>query len=223
MLTVRAKNIPEKLVDTYMALSCIHNKQYTPEHFIIYPNDTVIDIGGHIGSFSVYAAREAPQGKVLTFEPDPNNFALLQKNITLNNTKNISIHNIAISGSHGNLPFYHNAFNNAESGLFGNQTGPSLLVPSITLDDIFSNYTISKCDFLKIDCEGAEYDILFKASPRSLGNITRIAMECHTPAYFNLPPEYNQSRMMQFLKDAGFQTYEIKENRMHSLIFARRI
>src|SRR5688572_353995 len=61
---------------------------YKGKGFGIGANDTVIDIGGHIGSFSIWAAKQANQGQVFTFEPNYENFGLLQENKKINNISN---------------------------------------------------------------------------------------------------------------------------------------
>ena len=81
------------------------SRGYSPAGFEIQPGDTVIDIGAHVGFFSVFAARKAKRGRVYSFEPAPQNFALLQKNVALNGIKNIVLHQAAVSRSRGEKDF----------------------------------------------------------------------------------------------------------------------
>jgi len=78
----------------------------------------------------------------------------------------------------------------------------SLSVPSVTLRDIFEEHRIRRCDFLKIDCEGAEYDILYSSSPDVLERVDQIAMEVH----HGEGERENIDAMTSFLESRGFMT-----------------
>ncbi|MDY7078669.1 MAG: FkbM family methyltransferase [Chloroflexota bacterium] len=76
----------------------------------------------------------------------------------------------------------------------------TLAVPSLTLADMFRRLELERCNLLKLDCEGAEYAILFDAPDAILGSVERIVMECHggvTP--------YGHSDLVDFLRTGGFQ------------------
>jgi FkbM family methyltransferase len=220
----RANHLLERVADLYMIMTCVLDKQYTPAGITIKEDATIIDIGGHIGSFSVFAASQAPKGHVYTFEPDPANYTLLQKNIRNNELQNVIPAPLAVSATSGMRHFYSGSINSAESGLYKKSMGAKQIsVRTISLEDLFRQNNISYCDFLKIDCEGAEYEIVFSAPPELLNRISTIAMECHNPRYFTIPnPHYSIDGMKQFLQKNGFSVQEVKENAMHSLLFAQR-
>src|SRR5688572_16229123 len=71
--------------------------EYKDKNFFIKPKDVILDIGGHIGSFSIWAAQQASKGKVYTFEPNRENFQLLKENKKLNRATNLHIFNLAVS------------------------------------------------------------------------------------------------------------------------------
>jgi FkbM family methyltransferase len=223
-LSFRTNHLLERVADLYMIMTCVLDKQYTPAGIIIKEDATIIDIGGHIGSFSIYAASQAPEGHVYTFEPDPVNYALLQKNIQDNGFKNITPAPLAVSTESGTRRFYSGNVNSAESGLYHKNLGAKQIsVRTISLEDLFRQNNISYCDFLKMDCEGAEYEIVFSAPDTIMRRIHTIAMECHNPRYFTIPnPHYSIDTMKQFLQKNGFSVREVKENAMHSLLFAQR-
>lgn len=216
------RHLSERIADLYMIMTCVKDKQYNPSSFEIRPRDTIVEIGGHIGSFSVYAARKAPQGRVVVYEPDPGNFAYLQKNVHLNKLSNVTAKKMAVATKKGMRMFFPSTVNTAESSMYATK-GQSIQVPTTTLSHIFEEHAVVSCDFLKLDCEGAEYEILFGTPVSCLDKIQKIAMECHNPSYFNIAdPRYTQESMKTFLSSNGFAVTEIKENAMHSLIFARR-
>lgn len=217
------RHLSERIADLYMIMTCVKDAQYNPPSFEIKSRDTIIDIGGHIGSFSIYAAGKASKGRVFVYEPDPGNFTYLQKNIHLNKLSNIITKKMAVAGEKGTRMFFPSTVNTAESSMYATKR-ESIQVPTTTLSHIFEEYALVSCDFLKLDCEGAEYEILFNTPSQYFKKIEKIAMECHNPSYFTIAdPAYTISGMIRFLQQRGFAVVEVKENAMHSLLFARRI
>jgi len=78
----------------------------------------------------------------------------------------------------------------------------SVPVETITLDDFALENGIQRIDFLKMDCEGAEYDIFFNASKSVLGMIQKISMEYH-----DLDLSRNHEALQIFLRTHGFNVY----------------
>ncbi|MFC1595094.1 FkbM family methyltransferase [Patescibacteria group bacterium] len=207
-----------------MAISCLYFKQYNmPEGFEIRKYDTIIDIGSHIGSFALFAASQTSTGNIFAFEPDTDNYTQLIKNIKENYYKNISAFQYAVSNSNGTVTLYRSNMNNAENSIY-KKGSESITVKSITLSDIIKQHKITAIDFLKLDCEGAEYNIIFESPKEIFNNIEKIVMECHTPKYFDIAnPRYNQKAMIEYLQTLGYKTKCIRENAIHDLIFAKRI
>lgn len=81
------------------------NKFYTPPGFEISDNDIVFDLGAHIGFFSIFAANFAKNVTVYSFEPSPNNFKLLKRNININKLNNIHLINKAVAKRSGEREF----------------------------------------------------------------------------------------------------------------------
>ena len=71
--------------------------EYDIEDFEINVNDTVIDIGAHIGLFSLLVSQRCKTGKILSFEPVRENFDLLVSNLKLNHIENVLPFNMAVS------------------------------------------------------------------------------------------------------------------------------
>ena len=140
----------------------------------------VVDVGAHIGSFSLIAARTAR--KVLAFEPEPSNYRMLKKNMELNDMKNLSIFEMAVSGASGyqSLSIYEESSTGNHS-LFRTDSKKVVerRVETISLKEIMRKEGLSRVDFLKLDCEGAEHDILREMDPETAARIMGIAMETH--------------------------------------------
>jgi FkbM family methyltransferase len=132
------------------------------------PDNIVYDIGAHYGYFTLFASRLVGNlGRVYAFEPMPKNFQRLAYNIKINKPNNIKLYNYAISDKETVLNFSDskNTVANtyiASSPLFS-QPIPIIEIKSISLDILFSRKEILPPQFIKIDTEGAEYDILVGA------------------------------------------------------------
>ena len=153
------------------------SKEYNKHGFKISKEDVVIDIGAHIGMFSLYASQYCIDGKILCYEPSAENYNLLKYNISQNNLKNIFSENIAISNSNDAITFYINSDNTAHS--IYDSTSNSIQVKSSTLQNIFDINKLDICDYLKLDCEGAEYEIIESLPNEYFKKIKQIYIEYH--------------------------------------------
>lgn len=172
---------------------------YSPPGFEIQPDFTVLDIGANIGSFSLCAGHvlRGGQGRVLAFEPFPENYTQLQRNIELNSLdRHVKPSQRAVWGSTGTIQVHVSGDREPDGLQSVSNTGKHSCLPELaspgattidvqttTLNDIVRDNKIAKIDLLKLDCEGAEYEILFKASQDTIKRIQRITMEVHpTPS-----------------------------------------
>ncbi|NDB89161.1 MAG: FkbM family methyltransferase [Thaumarchaeota archaeon] len=152
-------------------------KEYERPGFEIKDNDIVIDVGGHIGLFALFAAQFCKSGKIYCFEPIKENFDMLKANTELNHISNITYTNAAISKDDGTVTIY---LNDDESGhsMYGTGTR-SVQVKAISLQTVFDSNRIDSCDFLKIDCEGEEYAIMDSLPPGHYNKIKKMCIEYH--------------------------------------------
>ena len=117
-------------------------REYEAPGFEIKENDTIIDVGGHIGLFMLFCEQFCPKGKIYCFEPASDNYRIFLDNIKLNNFKNIFPFNIAVSKQDGNIPLYLNDDASGHSLFLKNSN--SIQVESITLQKIFDLNNIKK-------------------------------------------------------------------------------
>lgn len=151
--------------------------EYDKPGFEIKNDDVVIDIGAHIGLFALFSAQFCKNGKIYCFEPIKENYDLLKANLDLNNIKNVVAVNAAVSTSTGIVTIY---LNEDEAGHSMYVTGSKQIqVKSISLQDIFDSNRLERCNFLKIDCEGEEYEIIKSLSSPYFDKISKICIEYH--------------------------------------------
>ena len=169
--------------------------------------NTVIDIGAHIGLFTVKAALQVGKyGKVVAIEPSPNNLEYLRAN-TEEQLDNVIIAPVA-AGSSKHDGYLTVSGASPCCSLSSGQGACTELVKVDTLDNILHDASISKVDFIKIDAEGAELDILEGAMGTLRNNKLRVVVA----SYHNLPNgAYELPFVQQFFLNLGFRVITIKE------------
>lgn len=169
---------------------------------------TVIDVGAGLGDYSICAAKYHPETMVYAFEPYPASYELLRQNQNLNHVGNIKTFPMAVWSENLDLIIDTKA---GEPGSYvcvplnqNNHDPSAMIVPGISLSEVFNLTGIRVCNLLKMDCEGDEYPILFNASEKILLQIERIILEYH-----DRDEEFNHFRLAEFLrrKDYNVRTF----------------
>lgn len=143
------------------------------------PGDVIVHIGAHIGASVLVSASDARDARVFGIEASQDTFNLLRINIALNKASNISAHHLAITDNNGPVTLYY------DTGHWGHSITKQLsnrseIVQGQTLGDFFSAQNIEVCNFLYLNCEGAEFPILLGASQSALQKCRTILADCHT-------------------------------------------
>lgn len=163
---------------------------------------TVVDIGANIGAFSCLAAKTADH--VYAYEPSKLNFTFLETNIAANGLKHkITARRVGLGN--GEETLYTNPINCGAFSTFNHYSipGETEKITCITLDEILE--PLETVDWLKMDCEGAEWDGLFNC--KTLGKVKNIVMELH----FH-DPKHVEADMVRFLEGSGFSVTTEKAN-----------
>lgn len=142
---------------------------------------SIIDIGAHIGTFEIFTRSLNSKVPVYAFEPASDNVKMFEANMKANNLQQIHITTAAVSGSTEEvyLNISNNNHNNSLYEPYAKDAKQSKSVQGISLNDIFPEYKIDHCSLLKIDCEGAEYEIFENTSEETFKKIDAIFMEYH--------------------------------------------
>ncbi|MCW1970464.1 MAG: FkbM family methyltransferase [Anaerolineae bacterium] len=193
------------VMDIWIAKETCLDHDYAVHGCAIQNGWVVVDIGAAYGDFVTHTAFHHPTAKLIAFEPFAQAYALLNENIALNGLKNVQVFQKAVSSraekrmvSQTGAAVQHTTHrvDNAAS-LAPSKSG---LVDAIGLADIFTLTAIQHIDFLKVDCEGAEFDIFLNAAPAELAKIERVCMEYHD----NATPHHHSS-LVQHFEQHGFR------------------
>lgn len=174
------------------------------------PGWNVVDIGAGLGDFTILAARQCRPGTVHAYEPLAESFDLLQDNLALNQVANVkSFMAAAGAGKKAVIPLKYDAI--AVSTRFVEDAGSNSL-HSVDLAQIIDRLPESRCDFLKIDCEGCEFDLILRSPPPILSRIRRISIETHD-GYTT----HTSKELAEYLKHNGFQVRQ-RPNPVHEYL-----
>lgn len=172
---------------------------------------TIVDIGGGLGDFTLYAS-QVPNSTVHAYEPFPESLTLLQENLKQNNVDNVQVFADAVGASQGELHLTTTTGVAVRHSTAQDSETADLTVKSVPLASVIDRINSHNIDFLKMDCEGGEYDILLHADDQSLNAITHICMEYHD----DLTP-YTHDDLVTFLSEKGF-TVQVHANPAHTEI-----
>jgi FkbM family methyltransferase len=157
------------------------------------PGGDVVDIGANIGAFTLDAASRYPAATVHAYEPDQQTCAVLRRNVEANGlSARVRIWNEAVARECGTLKLWQGDGSVVASAhLREPERGASCDVPAVTLQTVVSR-TTGRIGVLKMDCEGAEADILEAAGP-ALDSVDYIVAEYHSDLVADVVPRIRRA------------------------------
>jgi FkbM family methyltransferase len=186
--------------DAFTVYECFFGKVYGSR--VSLEGRTVIDIGAGIADSAIHFASLG--ATVFAFEPHEESFSLARKNVELNKLQSrVFLFHKAVSANEGverlMIPqgephksvLMKDGDALVEKGLFDQSQN----VETATLDKIIQQNGLNKIDILKLDCEGAEFDILNESSSEALSKVRKIVLEYHR----------NPVQLIRFLSSLGFK------------------
>lgn len=169
----------------------------------------VLDIGANIGLHALSFSAIVTEGLVIAFEPQPKTFGILQKNIIQNSIKNIIPLNLAVA-QNAEIADFFVMDDDAYSSLI--DTGRKVLSEKInvvctTIDGLLGRI---KVDFIKIDVEGLELDVL--------NSMVNLIKQCHPVIFCEIYKgkisTYDPNETIAYLKNMEYKAYRVVNGRL---------
>jgi FkbM family methyltransferase len=189
------------------------------EHFTPKEGDIVVDIGAHMGRYTIISSkRVGANGKVVAIEADPSNFEMLNSNIKLNQLTNVTPLNYAVYSKETKIKLYlpdeesgytmhHSIMSNYVFTKYKDKTGDKFVeVSANTLDYLLQLNEITDVNWVKIDVEGAEFEVL-KGAHNVLSNSKDISLLIEVHGKDTYEPIIESLRSYNFKIDFE-KTYE---------------
>ncbi len=174
------------------------------------PAPVVIDIGANAGFFCLEVLSRHPDARVLAFEPLPSHVALIERQKALNPGLDLTIDARAVFGEKKIVEFRFDSRRefSVDASLFPVEgADASMSVEATTLADICDRYAIARCHLLKLDCEGAEYDILYRCPDRVFAATDNIVLEVH----HGVAGSGTVQELVAFLRGKGYRVRNRKD------------
>ncbi|MEK6479223.1 FkbM family methyltransferase [Catalinimonas sp. 4WD22] len=181
-----------------------------PQSVLKKKNLKVIDIGANVGFFSLYMFYQFLNARVLAFEPIPYNFGVLEQYQKRFKDFDFHIFPKAVGGKNEKITLNASkldGYTTMASVFESSKKGHQIEVEALSLDTVFDQHQLKQIDLLKLDCEGAEYDIIYNASEETLNNISMMSIETHQ----GVQKDENLQSLQVFLKKKGFQLSALDE------------
>ncbi|MGH9031121.1 MAG: FkbM family methyltransferase [Acidimicrobiia bacterium] len=197
--------IRQNLWDAEIVREIFFEQPYT-RNLRLPPDPIVVDVGGYIGDFALYATKYLGARRVVAYEPTDENFAMLE-------------HNVALNGYGDRITAVREAVGDSDEivlnveKLDGDEVHVSpywypeaeqRVIPSVSLAELFDTHHLDSVDLLKVDCEGGEYDIFASTPDTVLDRVENIAFEYHEIDGYEPKLEHVLNR----LSSAGYRLHE---------------
>jgi FkbM family methyltransferase len=177
-------------------------------------NGLVVDVGANVGVFSLFASRVA--ALVYALEPASSNFSRLISNIS--KAQNIVPLNLACAAQDGRMTLALGVDAVTCSLKTIPLAGRKETVEVVSLSTLFERYNIRHCDFLKLDCEGSEFDIILQSDPSVFEQVNCIVMEYHD----HLGKQFSHEDLFRRLVVLGFAPKAYSPNGTFGMLAASR-
>jgi FkbM family methyltransferase len=167
------------------------------------PDPLIIDCGSNMGMSILYFKSRYPKARIIGFEPDPATFEMLQKNVAANALSDVALHNCALANRAGTADLYRDS--QALGSLIMSlrkERSPKNDETKKIQTVLLSDYIKSEVDFLKLDIEGMEMDVIEElVEKRKLTLVREMTIEYH----HHLPAgDDSLSRVLALLESSGF-------------------
>jgi FkbM family methyltransferase len=165
----------------------------------------VIDVGGHIGVTTVVIAKQVgKQGLVYSFEPVPEYFDILKKNLSANELENAEAFQLAVTDRLETIDFYQQG---GFSGIIPEEGAKKFKANTTTIDRFLNEQKVERIDLINMDCQGSELLVLEGAKESLRKNKVRIFCEIHHDSLKRLGQSVQH--VVECLQKLGYEVHSV--------------
>lgn len=169
------------------------------------PDAAVLDVGGQVGCFALAVAQALPRASVHVYEASPTSASYAQRNVDDNGLSDrVTVHAAALAGEPGEFSLIDNGSASVLNGMTApDGSGREVVVPAVTFDEAVARVRADggSVQVVKMDVEGAEYDVVLASSPESWSEVRTVALEYHPVGGHGL------DELLSFLAPLGLVPY----------------
>jgi FkbM family methyltransferase len=184
---------------------------------LVRPGFIVFDIGANVGWYAMHLAKNVPHLRVVAFEPIPETFSWLQRNLALNGLENVTALSIGLSDREGELTFYfcpEGSGAASAANILEAEAARQIRCRVRRLDDVAQEMGLAP-DFLKCDVEGAEL-FVFQGGMRCLAR-SKPVIFCEMLRKWSAKFHYHPNQIIDLLSSIGYRCYEVNGERLRPL------
>ncbi|MFS3127163.1 FkbM family methyltransferase [Nocardioides sp. Bht2] len=166
----------------------------------------VLDVGAHVGCFTVSVATRLPGARVFSYEASPSTSEFLSRNVDDNQLQaRVSVNNLAVQAVAGELEIADNGAGSGHNGVLHlDGAADTVRVRSVSMAEALTA-SGRTADLVKIDTEGGEYDMVLGSDPADWAGVQRVVLEYHDL------PGHSWAELEDFFTSAGLQVLQREE------------
>lgn len=181
------------------------------------PGHKVLDIGANIGIFTLIMARLVKDsGQVISFEPGPMSFSLLQRNVLINNYKNVTLVNSAVADREGDSTLLicrtgetDNRLQETSGNIDSTDERDAIPIHLVSIDSYLNNRF--PIDFIKLDVQGSEF-LAIKGMEKTIKNSPNIQIVMEYAPHALTNTGTSPKEFLKYLRSLGFDIYDVHES-----------
>jgi len=166
-------------VDRSVAAEIFKFREYRAAETTVKTAKLIVDVGAHVGLFTLYCRALNPTAKIVALEPEPNNFLRLTSSLALNSVIGVLTEPVALASKTGYARLIISDDSHNHHLGHDNAPGEGLAVKTVSLSSLKKQKKIGQIDLIKMDIEGGEYDILENWTAVDFAGINHIILEYH--------------------------------------------
>jgi FkbM family methyltransferase len=202
-------NLHDRIPRLIYFLNCHEPNETSVVRRIVQPDWTVLDVGAHIGYYTLLMARllDRCRGRVYAFEPNPETFAILKEHVEMNELTHVTALNLALGASVGYAELYLGpSHHSGPASMFPPACAEKRVAAEVsTLEEFVADSKLNRLDFIKMDVNGAEPDVLRGGREALAFYRPRMLMEVNPPM---LAQSGRRPRdLLLLLRDLGYAVF----------------